>query len=167
MHENEARQLLRDAGASPPLLRHAEIVREVAAAIIALLQANGVSLDENLVLCGAILHDTGKIVHPEELIQSGHEHEEAGEKLLLQHDVTPALAHFCVSHRQWQKARCLEEKVVAIADRLWKGKRDFELEREVVQSVAEQSGRELWHVFVQLGSAFENITNNVEQRLLS
>lgn len=165
MQKHSARQNLEDWGASGALLRHTDLVCEVATQVASTLKKSGVTLDEDRICAGAILHDAGKIIHPEELIQSGHRHENAGQQLLLQKGVAPELARFCVSHRDWKKADILEELVVALADRLWKGKRDHELEEQVIGAVATQIQRESWSVFLALDASFEMIANDADQRL--
>src|SRR5262249_22621552 len=119
----EAYELLVRLGAPPRLLAHARLVAEAAVLLLAELQRRHVPLDADFVRVAAVLHDAGKILHPEELQDSGSEHEAAGERLLLGEGVAPALARCCLSHAQWEAMACsLEELLVALADHLWKGK---------------------------------------------
>src|SRR5688500_3013462 len=73
-----ALMLLASLGAPRRLMIHAEIVSEVAAVLSRTLHALGVHHDADLVAVGAVIHDAGKIKHPEELAQPGREHETAG-----------------------------------------------------------------------------------------
>jgi hypothetical protein len=86
---------------------------------------------------GVAFHDTGKILYPAELTEKGDRHEAVGEILLLANGVDPQIARCCRSHGQWQQMKCsFEELTIALADCLWKGKRDRELEHRVIAAVA-------------------------------
>ncbi len=51
----------------------------------------------------------------------------------------------------------LEERTVALADKLWKGKREGELELLVIDEVAQKLGATRWEVFERLDTVFEEI----------
>jgi len=162
----EARTLLLELGAPPRLQVHAELVSEAAVALLALSAAYGLQLDAGWVLAGAALHDAGKIVHPAELAEPGAEHEPAGEALLLRHGVAPHIARCCRSHAQWARLECsLEELLVALADKLWKGVRVAELESRVIKAVAAALGRPVWDLFIALDTGFETIAAISSERL--
>lgn len=153
-----AHLFLRENGASERLLQHATLVGEASEALIQQFQRRGINLDATVVRVGAALHDTGKIVHPEELNARGNRHEGAGKELLLRCGCDPALARICVSHAQWQNLGCsLEELIIALADNLWKGKRNEALEARVVETVAQLLAEEKWAVFCELDTCFEAI----------
>ena len=115
---------------------------------------------------GASLHDAGKIVHPDEMSSPGHEHERAGERLLLANAVPAAVARFCVTHASWDTADiAIEDLLVALADKLWKGKRDDELERRVADALARDAKREPWEVFAALDAICEAIAGDGPERL--
>lgn len=59
-----------------------------------------------------------------------------------------------------------EELVVALADCLWRGKRNNELEHRVIAQVAEILDRDDWDVFVSLENGFEKISAGGDLRLL-
>jgi HD superfamily phosphodiesterase len=163
----EAYDLLVRLGAPPRLLAHAGLVAEAAEPLLTELQRRHVRLDADFVRVAAVLHDAGKILHPEELQDSGSEHEAAGERLLLAEGVAPALARCCMSHAQWERMACsLEELLVALADHLWKGERKAELERRVIERIAERTGQAFWALFVELDTCFEAIAAGGTGRLL-
>lgn len=163
---NEALLLLNKLGATPRLVHHGQTVAEAAGAVTARLQSLGVSCDVRLIELGAILHDAGKIQHPQELSQPGVLHEEAGEALLLLHGVQPEVARFCVSHAQWNlPGISLEERIVALADKLWKGKRESDLELNVIDEIAARLGGSRWDVFEAIDNTFENIAASGAERL--
>jgi hypothetical protein len=163
---NEALRLLRELGAPPRLVHHAETVGDAADLVLTRLQTLGVTCDARLIEVGAVIHDAGKIQHPQELSQPGKLHEQAGEALLLSNGVQPEVARFCISHSGWNSPGVsLEERVVALADKLWKGKREADLELNVIDEVAERLGCSRWDVFDSLDSTFESIAASGAERL--
>jgi HD superfamily phosphodiesterase len=162
-----ARNLLLDIGAPQRLVAHVDLVGEAAELLLGELQRLGVPLDADFVRVAVVLHDSGKILHPEELDAGGDKHEHAGEALLLAQGVEPALARCCISHAQWARMPCsLEELMVALADALWKGKRDAALERRVVETISERLGLGFWDLFIDLDNSFESIAAGGTARLL-
>lgn len=162
----DARALLVDLGAPEKLITHGLFVLEAADELLTQMRARGVMLDEGLVRMGAMLHDAGKTVHPNELVGRGARHEEAGRALLLECGLDPAIARCCVSHAQWPTMTCsLEELLVALADALWKGVRRPELEQRVIAEVAATLRVDSWSLFVELDSCFERIADGGAERL--
>ena len=165
-NRNEALLLLNELGARPRLLYHGQTVGSAADTVVDRLQGLGVNCDIQLIQMGAILHDVGKVQHPQELSQPGMLHEQAGEALLLSHGVQPELARFCVTHAQWNlPGVSLEEQVVALADKLWKGKRESNLELIVIDEVAARLGRSRWDIFEALDNTFESFAATGAERL--
>ncbi|HEY7370757.1 MAG TPA: HD domain-containing protein [Polyangia bacterium] len=151
----DASQLLVALGASPWLVRHHELVVEAARALASRVRSElHVPFDQELVLLGAALHDAGKVIHADEMSGPGHQHERAGEQLLVSQGIPEEVARFCVTHADWDDdARGVEDLLVALADKLWKGKREEGLEQRAVARVAALTRREPWEVF----AAFEAI----------
>lgn len=163
---SRAHALLVDLGAPPRLVRHVELVSEAAELLLAGLGRLAVPLDEGLVRAGVVLHDVGKTLHPAELDAPGSAHEPAGESLLLERGVAPALARICVSHARWDAdGTSLEELVVALADKLWKGVRVSALEELVIDGAAARVGKQRWDVFVALDGLFEDVAAEGGERL--
>ena len=167
MTPKRALQLLATLGASPWLVRHHELVLEAATQLCDRLRRDlGVAFDREQVLVGAALHDAGKVLHPEEMSQPRHLHEGAGEHLLIEHAVPPTLARFCVTHAAWDRPDiAIEDLLVALADKLWKGKRHDDLERRVVDVIASVLEREAWEVFEAVDSICEAIAADGPARL--
>jgi hypothetical protein len=59
----------------------------------------------------------------------------------------------------------LEELLVALADKLWKGVRNSALEERVIDEVANATGRSRWDLFVELDSLFEEVAADGSSRL--
>jgi len=161
MTVDDAFALLERLGASPRLLRHHALVVEAAELLCVRLPAElGLSFDADLVRVGAALHDAGKILHPDELRGLGHAHEVAGRDLLLAHGVPPEVARFCVTHAAWEEG-AVEDLVVALADKLWKGVRVDALEWRLSRFV---DGPE-WQRFAHLDAICEAIAADGPERL--
>ena len=168
IHDVEsALALLAELGAPPHLIKHHALVAEAADALVSGLGNYAEAFDGGEVLVGAALHDAGKIVHPGEMSGPGHHHERAGQKLLAERGLVE-LARFCVSHADWDRDdRPLEDLLVALADKLWKGKRVQELERRVVNRLASTVGADFWDVFMTADSVFERVAADGDARLAS
>ncbi len=164
---SEASELLRRLGASPWLVRHHELVVEVASELLDGLSDHfDLDLDAELVLMGAALHDSGKILHPDEMSEPGHEHEAAGEALLIEHGVSADVARFCKTHGLRSDAKIeLEDLLVALADKLWKGKRSQELEEATIELMTTRAGSQPWEAFNVADALFEAIANKGTDRL--
>ena len=161
-----AYHLLRELGAPNRLVHHALLVSEAADQLLAVFHALGVRCDVRLVELGAVLHDAGKIRYPQELSESGSLHEQAGQALLLAHGVQPEIARVCASHGAWDVPEVsLEERTVALADKLWKGKREAALELNVIDEIAVRLGVSRWDVFERLDSTFERIAAGGAERI--
>jgi putative nucleotidyltransferase with HDIG domain len=165
----DAYELLKSLGASERLMQHAQVVAEAADRLMQELKGLGVSFDAHVVELGAVLHDAGKTRNAEELSASGSMHQQAGQALLLAHGVQPEVARCCASHGHgaWNLPDVsFEELVVALADKLWKGRREAGLELMVVDEVAARLGASRWDVFERLDTAFELIAADGPERLL-
>ncbi len=145
---------------------HAELVGEAAGELLFEMRQLGVPVQEDTVRLGAALHDAGKIIHPNELDSEGNQHEETGEMLLLRAGVPPAVACCCVSHARYASMEVsFEELLVALSDKLWKGKRDSALELRTVDEAAKLLNKDRWGVFCELDNCFERIAAQGSERL--
>jgi hypothetical protein len=165
-NRNEAHDLLRRLRAPQHLLRHAQLVGEAADSLIAVYRQLGVACDITVIELGAAVHDAGKIVHPAELSGPGSRHEHAGQALMLKHGVQSEVAKCCISHSAWRDPDVtFEERTVALADKLWKGARDTDLELAVIDEAAFRLGVGRWDVFTRFDLAFEAIAAGADERL--
>lgn len=162
----EAFVLLRALGAPDRLVRHVELVGEAADSLLVAFARQGVKLDERFVRVGVVLHDVGKIVYQDELSKPGAEHESAGERLLLERGVPAQIARVCRSHAQWATMdSSLEELIIALADKLWKGVRVSALEERIIERAAISLNRDKWDLFIALDAAFDEIAGDGDARL--
>jgi hypothetical protein len=160
--------LLAALQAPPRLAAHLRAVHEVAAQLLVWLHRHYpvVEVDDDAVLFGAATHDIGKVEHPDELSGPGAAHEPAGHRLLLRHGVPDDLARFALTHAQWDRDDAtIEELLVSLADKIWKGKRVADLEERICQRLAAAEGQQLWETFICLDDALTGIAEDAEARL--
>ncbi|MFE3458049.1 HD domain-containing protein [Nocardiopsis aegyptia] len=161
-------RVLAECGAPPRLVAHGRLVHDVAVRLLDWLGRHhpGLEVDTGAVRFGAAVHDIGKTVHPEELSAPGYRHERAGERLLLDRGTSPHLARFCATHGDWADAdRALEDLLVSLADKVWKGARNEELELRVVRWIADTEGLPAWEVFAALDDALQELADGADRRL--
>lgn len=125
------------------------------------------AMDTALILMGAAIHDTGKLQVPEEITGSGHTHEQAGERMLLEHGFNAEEARFARTHGMWpQTALPLEDLMVCMADTIWTGKRVNELEEKLCSALADRLEEDFWQVFQSLDEVLMNCAAGGEERLV-
>jgi hypothetical protein len=162
-----AYQFLQTLGASTHLITHVKLVGEAAELLLAELDRLAICVDTDFIRLGVAFHDAGKILHLTELSAKGNRHEADGERLLIEHGVDPVLARCCRSDGQWPQIECsIEELLVALADTLWKGKRNSQLEELVTQRLATHFDRDYWDLFIHLGDCYDRIAADGHLRLL-
>lgn len=162
---NDCENLLRKNQAPEQLIKHLNIVSNVAKDISSYLFKLNIKHNQELVICGAGLHDFGKISFPNELSGPGSNHEEKGKELLLKQNISADIAQCCVSHAKWQETNKLEELIIALADKLWKGQRNPELELKVIDLIAKMKNQDRWDLFGDMDLYFESIADNGSIRL--
>jgi putative nucleotidyltransferase with HDIG domain len=156
-------ELLEALAAPPRLAAHLRAVHHVAHRLTRDLAADGLEFDRDAVLFGAATHDIGKVRHPEELEQPGHEHEQAGYELLLSFGVPPERARFAGTHgASWHDPDApTEDLLVSLADKIWKAARVTPLEQSVLQRLR---GEE-WDAFLRLSNILEPIARDADRLL--
>ncbi|WP_422735353.1 HD domain-containing protein [Micromonospora sp. WMMD729] len=160
--------MLETLHAPPRLAAHLRAVHDVAAQLTDAVAQRFPQLpvDRSAVLFGAATHDIGKIRHPEELSGPGSAHEPAGYDLLLEHGVAAPLARFARTHASWHRDDIgVDDLLVSVADKVWKGKRVTDLEDLLVDRLAEATGREKWSAFIELDDVLDRIAADADRRL--
>ena len=159
---------LRSQQAPERLLKHHQLVVEAAKEIIVGLKNNFPDLDCNYqqVLLGSAIHDAGKIIFTEEICAGGNNHELAGEKLLIELGIPANIARFCRTHACWNDSgNTLEDLLVALADTLWKGCRNEQLEQIAIAKISSSIQKDFWDIFILADSLFEEISDRGTDRL--
>lgn len=164
-HWEDCEQLLKDNQAPKQLIKHLYLVSSVASEISHYMLSLGFIHNQSLVICGAGLHDMGKIIYQEELKQHGSLHEEKGKEILLEQNINPEIAQCCVAHAKWEETNKPEELFVALADKLWKGQRNNALELKIIDMVATYNKQDRWDIFSDMDLFFESIADKGSQRL--
>lgn len=161
--------LLKELEAPERLVAHLALVHDVAVALIQALDQTwpGLTYDRQAVLIGAATHDVGKILYRQELTGPGKMHEAYGPALLQRHAFPEEYARFARTHGQWdsEPAPNLEDLLVALADTIWKGKRNERLEDKIVHHLARAGTEELWAIYVNLDEIICPITRDADARL--
>lgn len=163
-----AEELLGRVQAPPRLVAHLRLVHDVAWQVTGRLAADHPELvfDREAVLFGAATHDIGKVRHPAELSRPGRLHEPAGRELLLELGVPQRLARFAGSHGSWTAdGVAVEDLLVSVADKVWKGHRVTGLEQLVVDRLAAACGLEPWAAFLALDDLLEAVAATADARL--
>ncbi|GAA2830495.1 HD domain-containing protein [Kitasatospora paracochleata] len=163
-----AHELLAAVDAPPRLRAHLELVHDVAAQLLDGLAARWpqLAVDGEAVRFGAATHDIGKVRHPEELTGPGHAHEPAGADLLGELGVPPHDARFARTHASWHlPGISTEELLVSLADKIWKNRRQTDLEDLVVARLAAASGEPSWEVFLALDDLLGRLGEDADRRL--
>lgn len=163
---NDAYKLLDELDAPDHLKTHVRLVGEAAELLIEKFTELGLPIDFNFIRIGVAVHDIGKIKYTNEMGGPGSEHEPEGEKILLNLGADPKIARCCMSHARFSTMECsIEELIIALSDKLWKGKRVEELELEVIDACSALTGNDRWDLFTELDHHFELIAEGGDDRL--
>lgn len=164
-----ASDLLKRVSAPPRLVAHLTLVHDVASRILEKMTTEFPDFEfkSELVEFGAATHDIGKSFFREELSVPGTLHEREGERLLLHFGVAPELARFARTHGEWriEDFPANEDLLVALADSVWKGKRDENLEWLLIPRISNQIGKETWAVFESLDTFLTEIAADASHRI--
>ena len=161
-------ELLCRVDAPPRLAAHLRVVRDVAVQLIESFRDAFPTFrfDVAAVVYGAGTHDIGKALHPAELEAPGNDHEVDGYRLLTESGIPARLARFARSHGEWSaRDATVEDELVALADKVWKGRREEDLEHKLASRISAAEGEEPWRVFTRLDDLLTAISSNADQRL--
>jgi putative nucleotidyltransferase with HDIG domain len=165
----EALRILQQVSAPPRLLAHLVLVHDAACTLIDRFSVAfpAARFNADLVRFGAAIHDIGKTVHPEELTQSGqHLHQSSGLELLESLGVPHQRARFAWTHGNWNGEKItLEDLIVALADKSWKGKRVDALETRVADFLSAATGRPTWDCRSKLAEILQDLSRHADQKL--
>ena len=163
-------QVLQRIDVPPYLLAHLIVVHDVARRLVVAVGRHwpALSVDAGAVYFGAATHDIGKVRHEEELMAPGERHRAAGVKLLEEHGTPPRLARFARTHAAWREEVDVqvEDLLVAVADQVWKGGRDEDLETALLERLAASNDSELWEAYMTLDEVLTALAAEADRRLL-
>jgi len=165
----ETVNLLRQLAVPPRLVAHLILVHDVATSLVERLTAAfpEVTFSREEVLFGASIHDFGKVIERSELNGSGTQHEQRGIELLRSMGISDDRVRFAYSHGNWDKmpSVSLEDLLVALADKCWKGKRVDELESKIAAVLSAASKKPEWTCFAELDEIVQELTKDADARL--
>jgi hypothetical protein len=166
----EVASLLQSLDVHPHLLAHLVLVHDVAVQLVEGVEQTWPDLefDAEAVLFGAATHDIGKVHHPHEMLGPGQAHHAAGVELLESHGISPQRARFARTHAGWQAEEQLqiEDLLVALADVIWAGGRDRELEDAMLRRVSSADESALWRAYMELDDILTELAADAELRLI-
>lgn len=166
----EALRIYQQLSISPRLLAHLVLVHDTACKLIECIDDAfpGLDFDHEAVLFGAAVHDIGKTVHPNELIESGKKkHQKAGVEILESLGVPDKKARFAFTHSNWNDPQkiTLEDLLVALADKCWKGKRISQLESLTAETLSNATGKPAWECYASMDEIIQSLSRNADKRL--
>jgi hypothetical protein len=150
------------------LKRHLSIVHTTASEILFQLKVEwpNLKINQELILFGAATHDIGKTEITEELFESGKRHEMTGMTILLDHGFTKEQSRFTLTHGNWQEESLkMEDLLVALSDKIWKGNRVDDLEKLVGQRLSSMLHCDYWEVYGKLDSILSRIALGADEKL--
>ena len=160
--------LLEEFEAPKRLKRHLQLVTKVADTITkeVTIHFQNLIINKNEVIFGAASHDIGKLLIQKELFEKGKKHEQAGFDFLIQHGFSKDLARFTKTHGQKDfNDLPLEDLLVILSDKIWKGKRVNELEEIIVDNISKKTQIEYWKIFTKMDNIISSISQTSEARL--
>ncbi len=165
----EAQRILLQLSASPRLLAHVVLVHDAACTLIDRISAEfpEAEFDADLVRFGAATHDVGKITHLDELTESGkNKHQRAGVELLQSVGIAPERARFAWTHSNWTGEHItLEDLLIALADKAWKGKRIEALEVRTAEFLSVATLRPQWACNAELDEILQIVAKDADKKL--
>lgn len=156
MPENRYSQTLFSAGCDAGVVRHCEVVADVAA------RFSGDSVDTDLVCAGSMMHDIGRSVthdisHAQEGAKICRERQEPDSltDIVLRHTGAGLDADECTLLGLCPMdcvPRTLEEKIVAHADNLVKGSKVISIEERMMRiaDLSQRSKKKIWRLAMEV-----------------
>lgn len=166
---NRLTELLEKLNSPERLRRHLRIVYSTASELITRFKQEWptISLNEELILFGAGTHDIGKTEIKAELFESGKEHEKTGQRILMEFGYSKEESRFTITHGNWKEDDLrLEDLIVSLADKIWKGKRIEELEEKIGHALSLELEIDYWEIYRLLDQILEQVSDGADERLL-
>ena len=164
----EVAELLEILNSPVRLKRHLSIVHTTAFDILTQLKVEWpiLKMNQELILFGAATHDIGKTEITDELSEGGKRHELTGKTILLNHGFTNEQSRFALTHGNWQDESLeIEDLLVALSDKIWKGSRIYDLEKLLGQKLSSILNCDYWDVYGKLDSILSRIALGADEKL--
>lgn len=166
---NDILNMLSQNNAPDLLCRHLTLVYNVGISILDKFAQTWPNLPiiKSEVLFGTATHDICKMFETKELYQIGNQHEIVGYDFLISQNISENLARFAKTHGNWKEDNLkIEDLIVSLADKIWKGKRIDELEERLSKIISETSNDDYWKVYTKLDLIISDIIIGADKRLL-
>lgn len=150
------------------LKRHLKLVYNVGLEIVKEISNywTNLKLLEEEISFGTATHDIGKAMETNELYGIGDNHERVGYNFLLENGINENFARFAKTHSNWTLENLkIEDLIVILADKIWKGKRIDELEERLTEEIATITNTSYWDVNVKLDAIISKIVMGADNRL--
>ncbi len=166
---NRIIELLEKLNCPERLRRHLQIVYSTANELINQIKSEWptINLDEELILFGAGTHDIGKSEVKEELYEKGKKHELKGKFILENLGFTKEESRFALTHGNWQDdSLTIEDLLVCLSDKIWKGKRIERLEEKVGKAISDNLNIDYWEIYLKLDNILVNFSDKADNLIL-
>jgi hypothetical protein len=115
---------------------------------------------------GAATHDIRKASFPAEIVGPGSMHEECGADILKTFGIHDSLARFARTHASWKSPEVtIEDLLVSLADKIWRGKRQEDLEQILLHRISVALSKPDWEVFASLDTILSGLAKGADRRL--
>ncbi|CAM1365133.1 HD domain-containing protein [Tenacibaculum xiamenense] len=164
----EVKKLLAQFDTPQRLIKHLTIVNSTAFFIIEELKKvlPNLVLNEKEILFGASTHDIGKVIVTDELYKKGNKHESEGFRILTDLGYNKKESRFTITHGDWKSPDLnIEDLLVCLSDKIWKGKRIDELEERITTEISKLIKADFWDVSMKLESILEKIILGSDDRI--
>lgn len=164
----EIKNILKKHDSPERLNRHLRLVSFTASNLLSEIdnEWNQLKVNKDFVMFGAATHDIGKVISQNEIYGSGNQHESIGKNLLLENGFSEELSRFALTHGNWKsKDVILEDLLVTLADKIWKGKRINELEELICQEISKRIELDFWEIYQKLNLILDKISLSAQSRL--
>ncbi len=165
---SDIQRILDDLHCPALLVRHLILVYNVGLLLTKKIQLEfpNVTLLEEEIVFGTATHDIGKISFKKELSEKGKQHEQAGFETLIAYGINEKMARFTKTHGNWEQENIkIEDLIVALADKIWKGKRIDSLEEKLIKEISTGINSEYWTVYSKMDSIISEICLGADARL--
>lgn len=166
---NRIIELLERLDSPERLKRHLQIVYSTASELVKQIKQEWptITFNAELILFGAGIHDIGKSEIRSELYGKGKKHEVIGKQILENMGFTNEESRFSFTHGNWhEESIMIEDLIVSLSDKIWKGKRVEELEEKVVKAISENLKIDYWEVYIKLDEILVKLSNKADELIL-
>ena len=101
-----------------------------------------------------------------ELYEKGKNHEMRGKLILENLGFKKEESRFALTHGNWTDCHLIEDLIVCLSDKIWKGKRVLGLEEKVCKTISGELNIDFWEVYIKLDEILSNLSNNSDELIL-